>query len=93
LEETEAYRIVRNAAGVIEKVHKGGGDTIPQFMDHTLKDRKSWEEEFLPRLDIALESRYPENRDDWEDIKARFNSPEWDRPVRHQHRQYLRVAA
>jgi len=81
LEETDEYRIERNSNGVITKVFTGGGDTIPQFMDHTLKDRKSWEEEFLPRLDIALESRYPENRDDWEDIKARFNSPDWDRPV------------
>ncbi len=81
LEETQDYRIIRNSAGVVHKVHTGGGDTIPQFMDHTLKDRKSWEEEFLPKLDISLESRYPENREDWHDLKARLNAPDFDRPI------------
>ncbi|MBM3214068.1 hypothetical protein FJZ36_04055 [Candidatus Poribacteria bacterium] len=81
IEETENYRIERGGDGVTRKVHKSGQDSIPQYLDFPLKGRKEWEELFKPRLDMDQASRYPENREDWEKIKERFNSPEWDKPV------------
>ncbi|MCD6336196.1 MAG: hypothetical protein J7M27_12870 [Candidatus Latescibacteria bacterium] len=81
LEETDTYQIVLDGEGVKKKIFTDGTSTIPHFLEFSLKDRKSWEELFKPRLDIDLASRYPENRPDWEAMKARFNSPNWDRPV------------
>ena len=81
LEETGEYRIFRDGDGVVKQVFKSGKDSIPHYLTFPLKGRKEWEEIFKPRLDINLESRYPENRDDWEAIKGQFNDPNWDKPV------------
>ena len=47
--------------GVVE-LHKPGLVSIPSEIDHTLKDRASWEEHYLPRLQFS-ENRY--NNFDW----------------------------
>jgi uroporphyrinogen decarboxylase len=81
LEETDTYQIMIDGDGVKKKVFKDGTSTIPHYLEFPLKGRKEWEELFKPRLDIQLTSRYPENRPDWKEMKARFNDPNWDRPV------------
>lgn len=81
IEETEEHRIERDGSGVTKKVFKSGKDTIPQYLDYPLKGRKEWEEDFKPRLNPTLASRYAQNHDNYEDVKARYNSPDWDRPV------------
>lgn len=50
----DGIQLVRNAYGVIE-LHKPGVVSIPAEVDHTLVDRKSWEQEFLPRLQFSKE--------------------------------------
>lgn len=81
IEEDERHRVFIDSDGAKKEVFKDGTSSIPHFIEFPLKGRKDWEEKFKPRLDISLESRYPENRDDWEDIKARYNDPNWDKPV------------
>ncbi len=81
LEDTDQYRIYIDGNGVKQQVFKDGSSSIPHYLEFPLKDRKSWEELFLPRLEIELESRYPENRSDWEQIKARYSDPGWSIPV------------
>lgn len=81
IEEDERHRIFIDGDGAKKEVFKDGSSSIPHFLEFPLKGRKEWEELFKPRLDINLESRYPENRDNWEQIKARYNDPDWDRPV------------
>jgi hypothetical protein len=81
VEETDEYRIFRDADGVVKQVFKSGKDSIPHYLDYPLKGRKAWEEVFKPRLEIRLKSRYPQNREDFQAIKARFNDPNWDKPV------------
>ena len=81
IEETDEYRIIVNGEGAKQQIFKDGTSTIPHFIEFGLKGRKEWEELYKPRLDISLASRYPENRDDWEQIKTRLNDPNWDRPV------------
>lgn len=81
VEETDEYRIFIDGDGVKQQVFKDGHSSIPHYLEFPLKGRKEWEELFLPRLDINLASRYPENRGDWEQIKARYNDPNWHLPV------------
>jgi uroporphyrinogen decarboxylase len=81
VEETDEYQIRRDSDGALKQVFKSGKDSIPHYIDYSLKGRKEWEEIFKPRLDTRLKSRYPENRPDWEGIKARFNDPAWEAPV------------
>ncbi len=81
IEETDKYRIEISPDGVKRKVFRDGTATIPHFLEFPLKGRKEWEELFKPRLDIKLASRYPENRPDWEAMKARYNDADWDKPV------------
>jgi hypothetical protein len=45
---------VMNRCGVVE-LEKPGTSSIPMEMDHTLKDRASWEEHYLPRLQFSEE--------------------------------------
>ncbi len=77
LEEDENYRVESDGAGIVQRVHKSGKDSIPQYLDYPLKGRREWEELFRPRLSVENAERYPENRPDWEDLKARLNSPNW----------------
>lgn len=45
---------VMNRCGVVE-LEKPGTSSIPMEIDHTLKDRASWEEHYLPRLQFSEE--------------------------------------
>lgn len=81
IEETEKYRVVVDTVGAKQQIFKDGTSTIPHYLEFGLKNRRDWEEKFKPRLDSNLASRYPENRPDWEEMKAKFNDPEWDTPV------------
>jgi len=81
IEETDKYRIIINGEGAKQQIFKDGSSTIPHYIEFGLKGRKEWEELYKPRLDIDNPSRYPENRSDWEQIKARFNDPNWGIPV------------
>lgn len=63
LEELPDGKIkVLNEYGVIE-LEKPGARSIPTEVDHLLKDRKSWEEHFKPRL------QYSEDRIDWNKLE------------------------
>ena len=44
---------VMNSYGTIELEKPGAGGSIPMELDHTLKDRASWEEHYLPRLQFS----------------------------------------
>jgi len=81
IEETEKYQIIMDTDRVKKKVFKDGTSTIPHYLEFPLKGRREWEEIFKPRLDAKLKVRYPENRRGWEEIKARYNDPNWDKPV------------
>lgn len=45
------YKVVNSNGGV--ELHREGAGSIPAEVDHLLKDRKSWEEHFLPRLQFS----------------------------------------
>lgn len=81
IEETDRYKIIINGEGAKQQIFKDGSSTIPHYIEFGLKGRKEWEELYKPRLDIDNPARYPENRGDWEQIKARFNDPNWGIPV------------
>lgn len=53
---------VLNSYGVIE-MEKPGSISIPTEVDHLLKDRRSWEEHFKPKL------LYSDERIDWEQLE------------------------
>ncbi|MFW5985096.1 MAG: uroporphyrinogen decarboxylase family protein [Halanaerobiaceae bacterium] len=73
IEETENKKVIRNAEGLIAEVPKDGHDTIPHFVDSTIKTPQDWEKvkkERFNRDDPArkvdidrLKERHPENRD------------------------------
>jgi len=81
IEETDTYRIVTDGNGAKLQEFTDGTSTIPHYLEFGLKGRKEWEELYKPRLDIDNPSRYPENREDWEQIKARYNDPNWNIPI------------
>jgi len=65
----DGSRIVMNGDGVLI-LQRDGATSIPREIDHTLKDRASWEEHFKPRLQFSAERvnieglrRFSENPD------------------------------
>lgn len=77
VEETEAYRIHVDVAGVKSIVHKDGTSSIPKYLEFPLRDRAVWERDFLERLDPANPDRYP----DWEEEQRRWASAGRDVPL------------
>jgi uroporphyrinogen decarboxylase len=77
LEDRGATQVVRDAEGVTKEQGKFLG-SIPKHLDHTLKDRASWEAEFRPRLDGRTPARYPAN---WAARAARYRDPSRDYPL------------
>jgi hypothetical protein len=59
----DGYQKVLNEDGVV-LLEKKGTVSIPSEIDHILKDRESWETEFLPRL------QYTDRRIDWTALKS-----------------------
>jgi uroporphyrinogen decarboxylase len=51
--------------------------TIPMYLDHTLKDRASWNQHFKWRLDPTKPERYPK---DWDAARKVWNDPDWPYP-------------
>ncbi|MGI6777368.1 MAG: uroporphyrinogen decarboxylase family protein [Acetivibrionales bacterium] len=76
LEELSDGKIkVINVYGVIE-LEKPGSRSIPTEVDHLLKDRKSWEEHFKPRL------QYSDDRINWDRLnKIKENDDERQEPL------------
>jgi uroporphyrinogen decarboxylase len=77
LEDRGKTRVVRDGNGVV-KEEGGFLGSIPRHLDHTLKDRASWEREFKPRLNGADPSRQPV---DFGEKVARYNAPDRDYPL------------
>jgi uroporphyrinogen decarboxylase len=77
LEDRGETEVVRDGDGVTKEQGKFLG-SIPRHLDHTLKDRASWESEFKPRLDGKNLRRYPE---DWADRVRRYRDPKRDYPL------------
>ncbi|MFW6007077.1 MAG: uroporphyrinogen decarboxylase family protein [Bacillota bacterium] len=73
IEETEDKEIIRNNEGLIAEVPKDGHDTIPHFVDSTIKTPEDWEKVKAERfrrddperkVDIKkLKKQHPEDRD------------------------------
>ena len=62
LSEDDRYIVYRAANGCTARINKVGHKSIPHYLDFLLKDRRSWEEDFKPRLDIARAAeRLPAN--------------------------------
>lgn len=51
-ETPDGFELWQNPYGVIEK-HRGDAGSIPAEVDHVLKNRTSWEEHFLPRMQFS----------------------------------------
>jgi len=62
LEETERYKILLQGDGTTVRWLKVGA-SIPEEIDHTLKDRASWEQHFKWRLDPTNPDRLPKDLD------------------------------
>jgi hypothetical protein len=77
LEDRGDRVLMRDEEGVTNEGYKAQG-SIPRYVDHTLKDRASWEAEFKHRLDGSNPDRYPA---DWDGLVAQYNSPERDYPL------------
>jgi uroporphyrinogen decarboxylase len=77
IEDRAETRIVRDPEGVTKEEGKFLG-SIPRHLDHTLRDRASWEKEFAWRLNGAAPKRYPEN---WSGLVARYTDPTRDYPL------------
>jgi len=62
LEETERYRIVHRADGVVVKEFKGElSFHMPQWLRFPLETREDWDNVIKPRLDPYSPLRYPDN--------------------------------
>jgi len=58
-EKPDGTKLVRNWSGAV-MLQKDDAGSIPAEVDHLLKDRASWEEHYLPRLQFS-EARAPVN--------------------------------
>lgn len=71
--------IVQQADGVIVERRKFLG-SIPRHISHTLKDRATWEEAYLPRLRAGDPLRFP-GQETWEMLVAEWTRPDRDYPL------------
>jgi len=61
IEETSDYITYRDSgSGCLAQINKHGHKSIPHYIDFLLKDRRSWEEHYKPRLQYTAE-RLPAN--------------------------------
>lgn len=77
IEDRGETLLVRDGDGVTKEQGRFLG-SIPRHIDHTLKDRESWEREFKPRLDGTFSVRYPT---DWQQRIEEYNRPDRDYPL------------
>ena len=62
LEDDGKFQIIQGGDGTLTRKQKVLG-SIPEHLDHTLKDRASWEEHYRGRLDPAHPDRLPADLD------------------------------
>jgi hypothetical protein len=74
LSEDETHVVEVDYDGAIVRRRKSNDDTIPQFLEYPVKDKKTWEE-YKKRLDPFTPGRWPSG---WETMSAK--TLEW--PVR-----------
>jgi uroporphyrinogen decarboxylase len=77
IEDHGDTELVRDEDGVLKERGKFMG-SIPRHIGHTLTDRRSWEREFLPRLDPTSPRRYPP---DWAERVKQYTDPARDYPL------------
>lgn len=64
LEETETYQTVRDEEGNIVKVFRNDpGQSMPQWIEYPMKNRRDWETIIKPRLDAKAPGRFPLGKD------------------------------
>jgi uroporphyrinogen decarboxylase len=71
LELTDHYEVYRDSreGGIKKKLRDVPPPAMPQYIEFPLKDRASWREEFLPRLDPDSPCRIPAH---WESLKKQY---------------------
>ncbi len=62
LDDDGQYRILQQSDGTIVRMARILS-SIPEHLDHTLKDRASWDEHYRPRLDPGHPDRLPDDLD------------------------------
>lgn len=72
IEEDEKSILVMNSAGITERLLKGKAFNMPMWVDHPVKDRRTWEN-LKSRLDPHEPRRYPS---DWTAYVAAINALE-----------------
>jgi uroporphyrinogen decarboxylase len=77
LEDRGDTEVVRDAEGVTKEQGKFLG-SIPRHLDHALKDRRTWERDFRPRLEGGSAARYPV---DWAERAGDYRNPSRDYPL------------
>ncbi len=77
LEDRGETEIVLDSEGVTKEQGKFLG-SIPRQINHTLKDRESWEKEFRGRLNGASPERYPSN---WKDLIKKYSYADREYPL------------
>ena len=70
MEEDEKSIVVRNSAGITERLLKEKAFNMPTFLEHPVRDWATWVE-FKKRLDPATPERYPA---DWSAYVASVNA-------------------
>lgn len=75
VEDRGDKEVVRDREGVLLLRQKHMG-SIPIHLDHTLKDRETWETHFKPRLDPDTPERYP----DWDEARKAWQDPDYPYP-------------
>jgi Uroporphyrinogen decarboxylase (URO-D) len=70
VEEDAKSIVVVNSAGITERLLKGAAYNMPMWLEHPVKDRRSWDA-FKERLDPRTPERYPA---DWDAYVARANA-------------------
>ena len=70
LEDKGDHRIIQDSQGVKCMVHSDGTDSIPRFLDWSLKTPDDWQQ-FKERLNPDDPRRYPDN---WDEVVAELNA-------------------
>ncbi|KXA92025.1 hypothetical protein AKJ64_04245, partial [candidate division MSBL1 archaeon SCGC-AAA259E17] len=73
IEETQNYRLIRNAEGVICKELKNR-ETMPEWMEFPIKTRSDFRELSKERLDPSNPERYPDN---WEELAKEYKNRDY----------------
>ncbi len=78
LEENERHQIAINEEGVKIKIMKDSPDSMPQWLEYPVRDKKTWED-FKKRLNPYSPERYPSN---WEELKKQLNERDYPLGIR-----------